>query len=108
VGSSLRDNCLAVLAVDVGTLDGAVVKIRDAHVGPVDMTGLGIDDDAVGQMAIRYNRLTVRAVRIHRVNTAGVQLEDKKTRSGCASVVLLGGFRHVAPVWRADAKLVSA
>src|ERR1700751_3534794 len=57
VGGSLRDDCLAVLAVDVGTLDGPVIQVRDAHVGPVDMASLGIDGDAVGQMAVRYDGL---------------------------------------------------
>src|SRR6185369_1895873 len=112
VGVSLRDDCLAVLAVDVGALDGPVIQAWDAHVGPVDMAGFGIDDDAVGQMAIRHDGLAVGTVRIHGVNAAGINLEDKETRSGgagdSASIVLLDGFRHVAPVRWSDAKLVSA
>src|SRR6202030_740378 len=80
MGSSLRDDYLAVLAVDVGALDRPVIQVRDAHVGPVDMASLGIDDDAVGQMAIRHDGLAVGAVRIHRVNAVGVNLKDKQTR----------------------------
>src|SRR6185369_17617643 len=45
VGVSLRDDCLAVLAVDVGALDRAIVQARDAHIGPVDMSSLDIDHD---------------------------------------------------------------
>ena len=112
MGVSLCDDCLAVLAVDVGTLDGPVIQVWDAHVGPVDMASLGIDDDAVGQMAIRHDGLAVGTVRIHGVNAAGVQLKNKETRGDGAgaspSIDLLDGFRHVAPVWRSDAKLVSA
>src|SRR5262249_11884392 len=52
VRDALRDNDLAVAAVEVGALDRAVVEVGDAHIGPVDMTGLHIDDDAVGQTAI--------------------------------------------------------
>ena len=112
VGLSLRDDRLAVLAVDVGALDGPVIQVWDAHVGPVDMASLDIDDDAVGQMAIRHDGLAVGTVRIHGVNAAGVQLEDKETRGDGAgvggSIVLLDGFGHVAPALRPDAKLVSA
>jgi hypothetical protein len=42
------------------------------------------------------------------VNVAGVQLQDKETRSDSGLTVLLDGFRHVTPVRRPDAKLVSA
>jgi hypothetical protein len=63
-------------------------------------------------MAIRHDGLAVGTVRIHGVNAAGVQLKHKETREDgarlSASIVLLDGFRHVAPVWRSDAKLVRA
>src|SRR6266850_2138087 len=50
VGLSLCDDGPAVLAVDVGALDRSVVHAgTGAHVGPVDMASLGIDDDTVGQ-----------------------------------------------------------
>src|SRR6266576_6928985 len=112
VGVSLCDDCLAVLAVDIGALDRPVIQVWDAHVGPVDMASLGIDDDAVGQMAIRHDGLAVGTVRIHGMNAAGVQLKNKETRGdgagAGASIVLHDGFRHLAPVCRSDAKLVSA
>ena len=112
VGVSLCDDCLAVLAVDVGALDRAVIQARDAHIGPVDMASLSIDDDAVGQMAIRHDGLAVGTVRIHGVNAAGVQLKNKQTRDDCAdasaSIVLRDCFRHVPPVLRSDGNSVSA
>src|SRR5262245_62497478 len=37
------------LRVEVGALVRAVVEIGDAHVGPVDVTGLRIHDDAMGR-----------------------------------------------------------
>src|ERR1700680_631805 len=79
VGRSLRDDRLAVLAVDVGALDGSVIQAWDAHIGPVDMASLGIDDDAIGQMAIRHDGLAGGTVRIHRGDLAGVQLKEKET-----------------------------
>src|SRR5882724_12775292 len=102
MGFSLWNDCLAVLAVDIGALDGPVIQTRDAHIGPVDMARLGIHDDAVWQMAIRHDSLAVGTVRIHGVNAAGVNFKDKETRDDgagdSASIVLLEGFRHVAPV----------
>jgi len=77
----------------------------------VIIASLGIDNDAVGQMAVRHDGLTVRTVRVHGVNAAGIQLKDKQTRgdgAGAGDSIVLDGFRHVAPVWRSDAKLVSA
>ena len=49
----------------------------DAHVGPVDMTGLDIDDDAVGKVAIGDDGLAVGAVRVHRVNAVAAQFKKK-------------------------------
>src|SRR3954469_1418555 len=46
VGLSLCDDYLAVVAVDVGALDGSIIQVWDAHIGPVDMASLNIDDDA--------------------------------------------------------------
>src|SRR5258708_25489141 len=112
VGVSLWDDCLAVLAGDIGALDGPVIPPGGARVGPVDMAGRSVDDDAIGQMAPRPDGLAVGTVRIHGVNVAGVQLKDKETGSDGAgasnSIVLLDGFRHVTPVRWSDAKLVSA
>src|SRR5258706_5144827 len=64
VGIALWDDGLAVLAVDVGALDGPVIQAWDAHVGPVDMAGFNINGDAVRQMAIRHDGLAVGTVRI--------------------------------------------
>jgi hypothetical protein len=43
------------------------------------MASFSIDDDAVGQVAIGHDGLAVVTVRIHRVDTAGIQLEHKQT-----------------------------
>jgi len=45
------------------------------------------------------------------VNATGVQLKDKETwtdgAGASAWIAALDGFRHLAPVWRADANPVS-
>jgi hypothetical protein len=71
-------NDLAVPAVEIGALDGSVVQVWNAHVGPVDMTGVDIDDDAVRKMTPRHNRSVIGAIGIHDVNFVGVQLENEK------------------------------
>ncbi|MGY4455291.1 hypothetical protein ACVWZR_009951 [Bradyrhizobium sp. i1.3.1] len=77
---SPRDDGLAVLAVDVGALDGPVIQARDAHVGPVDMASLDIHDDAIRKVAAGDDGRAVGAIRIHQVNAARVQFEDEETR----------------------------
>ena len=50
----LRRECLAfanygyaILTVEISALDRTVVLIRNAHVGPVNVTGFNIDNDSV-------------------------------------------------------------
>ena len=81
VGNALRDNDPAIPAVEVGTLDRAVVKVGDAHIGPIDMSRLRIDDDAVGHAAIGDDGLFVGPVRIHRVDAAGVYFDNEQPAS---------------------------
>ena len=83
VGGSNWNNDLAVLAVEIGALDGPVVQVGNAHIGPVDMTGLGIDDDAVGKVTARHDGLAVGTVRVHHVNFPGVYLENEEARDRC-------------------------
>jgi hypothetical protein len=44
------------------------------------MTGLCINDDAVGEMAIGYDGLAVGTVEIHRVNAITAQFENEQAR----------------------------
>src|SRR6202020_1714450 len=44
VGVSLRHDDLAVLAVNVGAFDGPIIQVWDAHIGPVDMASVHIND----------------------------------------------------------------
>jgi hypothetical protein len=42
-----RNDCLAVATVEISALDRTIVPVRNAHVGPVNVTGLKIDNHAV-------------------------------------------------------------
>src|SRR5262249_47817408 len=83
-----------VPTVEVGALDRTVVERGHAHVGPIDVTGLDIHGDAVGQATIGDDGLAVGAIGIHRVNAASAQLENEQSaRAGDAQRVLrFGGF----------------
>ena len=48
----LRNDGLAIPPVEIGAFDGAVVQVRNAHVGPVDVPGFHVDRDAIGEPAI--------------------------------------------------------
>ena len=78
VRDALRDDDHAVPAVEIGALDRTVVEVGNAHVGPVDVTGLRIHDDAVGKTAIGDNGFAVGAVGIHRVNAVAAQFENEQ------------------------------
>ena len=56
----LRRECLAfandgyaILTVEIGALDRTIVPVRNAHVGPVNVSGFKIDDDAIRDSSIR-------------------------------------------------------
>jgi hypothetical protein len=54
------------------------------------VTSFGINGDTIGETAIGYDGLPVGAIRIHQMNTAGVQLENDQTAdrsfaAGCRS-----------------------
>jgi len=37
----------AILAIEISALDRTIVLVGHAHVGPVDVSGFNIDDDAI-------------------------------------------------------------
>ena len=84
----LRNDRLAIPPVEVGALDGAVVPVGNAHVGPVDVPGFDVDRDAVGEPALGDDDLAVGAVRVQREHAvaAGVENEqaaDRGPADGC-------------------------
>jgi hypothetical protein len=79
VRDALRDDDHAVLAIQVDAFDRAVMEADRTHVGPVDLTGIHVHDDAVGEAAIRDDRLEVGSVGIDRVNAATAQFEEKQS-----------------------------
>ena len=80
------------IVVDVGAVDRAIVHAgTGAHVGPVDMAGCDIDRDAIRQLTIGDDDLSIGTVRIHRLNTVVAQLQHDQSAS--CSFLARGGFR---------------
>src|SRR5262249_39009776 len=74
-GDALRDDDPAIPAVEVGAFDRTIVEVGNTHIGPIDVTCFNVDDDPIAVSAIGDDRLFVGAIRIHRMNVAGVQFE---------------------------------
>ena len=73
-----RNDGFAILTVEIGALDRAIVLGRNAHVGPVNVSGLNIDNDAVRNSASVDNDFSVRAVGVSRMNPAAACFEKKQ------------------------------
>ena len=81
-----------IFAIEIGPLDGAVVCLRITHVGPVDVTGFDIHDDAVRKSsALTDNRLQVRAVWLTGEHAAGANVQDEQACRSCFCCYF-GGF----------------
>ena len=89
VRAALGNDGPAIATVQVHALDGTIVQIRNAHVGPVDVTRLAIDDHTIGYAAAGDEHLLVRAVGIDREDPPAAQVEHEQSAtrgltSGCA------------------------
>src|SRR6266516_2961332 len=86
----LRRECLAfandgyaILAIEISALDRTIVLARNAHVGPVNVSRLNIDNDAVRNSTPGYNDFSVRAVGVSRMNPSSASFEIKQSASRC-------------------------
>jgi hypothetical protein len=68
---------IAIPAVEVGAFDRTIVEVGNTHVGPVKVTYFNVDDAPIAVSAICDNGLLVGAILMHRMNAAGVQLENE-------------------------------
>src|SRR6266446_10981480 len=60
----------AILTVEIGALDRTVVLVRHAHVGPVNVSGFKIDDDAIRGSSTADNDFSIRPIGVSRMNPA--------------------------------------
>ncbi len=71
------DNSDAILTVEINALDRTIVLGRNAHVGPVNVTCLNIDNHAIWHAASTENDFPIRPVRLYRMNPAAAGFEKK-------------------------------
>jgi hypothetical protein len=91
----------AVAPVEVDAFDRAVVAAERAHVGPVEVPGVGVDRDAVRQVAARGDDLLVGTVGADREHTALGKVEDEETTGyGHARLALSWDDRSLSSVRR--------
>src|SRR5205823_6140891 len=65
---AFANNCDAILPVEIDALDRTIVLAWNAHVGPVNVSGLNIDDDAIRDSSSADNDFSVRPVGVSRMN----------------------------------------
>jgi len=46
-GRAFIDDSYTIPTVEIGALNGTIVPVRNAHVGPVNVSGVNIDNDPV-------------------------------------------------------------
>src|SRR6266404_5319448 len=68
----------AVLTVQIGALDRTVVSVRHAHVGPVNVSGFKIDDDAIRDSSTADNDFSIRPIGVSRMNPAAACFEEEQ------------------------------
>ena len=67
---AFANNGYAILTVEIDALDRTIVLARNAHVGPVNVSGFKIDDDAIRDSSSADNDFSVRPVGVSRMNPA--------------------------------------
>jgi hypothetical protein len=75
---TLGDNGPAIPAVQINALDGAVVFVGHAHVGPVDVPLLDIDHDTVRVAAVRHQGLLIGAIRVGAEDPVAAEVENEE------------------------------
>ncbi len=73
--AALRNNSFAILTVEINALDRAIVLGGNTHVGPVNVTGLNIDNDSIRDSTSGDNDFSVRSVGVSRMNQAAACFE---------------------------------
>src|SRR5712675_1911757 len=82
----------AIPTIDIDALNRAIVLARNAHVGPVNVSGFNIDDDAIRDSSSADNDFSVRAVGVSRMNPATACFEIKQSADCCPAARCTNSF----------------
>jgi hypothetical protein len=81
-----------IAAVDVGTLNRAILLVRNAHLRPVDMAALNINNDPVRNAMTAGDKY---------LDVASIRVDGEQAATACVDEVhattLVG--RHLGVVW---------
>jgi hypothetical protein len=75
--SRLRQNSYTVLTIEVSAFDGSIVFGGNAHVGPVNVTRLDIDNDSIRNSTSGDNDFSVRPVGVSRMNPTAACFQEE-------------------------------
>ena len=78
---AFANNGYAILTVEINALDRTIVLARNAHVGPVNVSGFKIDDDAIWDSSSADNDFSIRPIGVSRMNPAAACFEEKQSAS---------------------------
>src|SRR5205807_5867154 len=68
----------AILTVEIDALDRTVVLVRHAHIGPVNVSGFKIDDDAIRDSGSANNDFSIRPIGVSRMNPAAACFKEEQ------------------------------
>ena len=74
---AFANNGYAIPTIEIDALNRAIVLARNAHVGPVNVSGFKIDDDAIRDSSSADNDFSIRSVGVSRMNPAAACFEKK-------------------------------
>ena len=93
IGHAFRDDGFAIGAVEIRALDVTIVQVRHAHIGPVDMAGLGVHNDTVRMGTVRQDDPFAGTVRIHRQHAVAAEIENEQLADAVRRTEQFGCFR---------------
>jgi len=77
-GLAFANDGYAILTIEVCALNRTVVLARNAHVGPVNVSGFNIDNDAVWDSSSADNDFSIRPIGVSRMNPAAACFKEKQ------------------------------
>src|SRR6266478_5396970 len=76
---AFANNGYAILAIEIDALDRTIVLARNAHVGPVNVSGFKIDDDAIRDSSSGDNDFRIRSIGVSRMNPAAACFKKEQS-----------------------------
>ncbi len=94
------NNACDIAAIKISSIDGAIVPFETAHVRPVDVTGLGVHNNAIRKFStFADDRFQIGAVRVRGEHASCAQIqEEQAARSGFRAALCALGLEAVEDI----------